>query len=78
MRSTANRVVLLRPHGLHPVTVLGKKFTDFFSQDLITGRAQMDLIADKERLDRLAILAQHVRTDVDIFGLGLGLEIVAD
>jgi hypothetical protein len=52
-------------------TILRKELPDLFPQDLVAGRAQMDLIADKESRVWLAVVSEHVRTDVDVFCLGL-------
>ena len=55
-------------------TLLGEEFPDFFSQNLITRRAQMDLVAHEKRLDRFTILAKHIGANIDVFRLGLGLQ----
>ena len=65
---------LLRSDGAGTVAILREKLPDFFSQDLIAGRTQVDLITDKQRLDRFAILTKHVGTDVDVFCLRLRLK----
>ena len=65
---------LLRSAGSGSGTVLREELPNFFSQDLIACRAQMDLIAHKQGLDRFAILPKHVGTHVDVFGLGLCLK----
>ena len=66
--------VLLRSDSLRPGTVLRQELTDFFSQDLIAGWTQVDLIADKQRLDRFAVVTKHVGADIDVFCFGLCLE----
>lgn len=62
---------LLRPANLGPGTILRQEFPDFFPQDLISCRTQVNLIAYEQSRDRFAVLPQHVRTDVDVFRFGL-------
>ena len=55
-------------------TILGKEFSDIPPHDLVTGRAQMNMIIYKQVQDRFMVLPEHVVKDVDIICLGLGFE----
>ena len=54
--------------------ILGKEFPDIPAHDLVTGRAQMNMIIYKKVQDRFTVLPEHVVKDVDIICLGLGFE----
>ena len=66
---------LLRFAQLGFGTILGKEFPDIPPHDLVTGRAQMNMIIYKQVQDRFMVLAEHVVEDVDVICLGLGLEL---
>lgn len=55
-------------------TILGKEFPNIPAHDLVTGRAQMNMIIDKEVQDRFMVLPEHVVKDIDLICLGLGFE----
>lgn len=54
--------------------ILGKEFPDIPPHDLVTGRAQMNMIIYKQVQDRFMVLPEHVVKDVDIVCLGLGFQ----
>jgi hypothetical protein len=65
---------LLRFAQLGFSTILGKEFPDIPPHDLVTGRAQVNMIIYKQVQDRFMVLPKHVVKDVDLICLGLGLE----
>lgn len=65
---------ILRRRAARPRTILRKEFSDFLAQDFIARRTEMDAIAPEKRLNRLAVLSEHVRADINIFCLWLCLQ----
>jgi hypothetical protein len=57
-------------------TIFGKKFSDITPQDLVSGRAEMNLIIDEKGGDRSLVRTKHVRKYVDIVCLRPRLQIV--
>src|SRR5271165_529153 len=65
---------LLRPALPRSRAILRQKFSDFFSQNFVTRRAQVDLVGPEKRLNWFPVVSEHVGTDVDIFCFSLRLE----
>ena len=65
---------LLRPALPRSRAILGQKFSDFFSQNFVTRRAQVDLVGPEKRLNWFPVVSEHVGTDIDIFCFRLRLE----
>jgi len=57
-------------------TVLGQKLADLFSQNLVSSRTEMNLVADEQGWNRFLVRAKHVRKNVDIVCLWPRLQII--